>query len=194
MSAAEKKSDAEKQSPASMDNTPEPAEPQAPVAQSEVDSIIRKRVYAAVALGLAPLPLVDLIGLYAIQVELVRALAKKYGVPFKSDKVKTLLFPLIGSVMPVSAVPVLRSMFRMIPVIGWTASATATCIAGGASTYAVGWVFDRHFASGGTLLQADTEKLRTAFKEKYEEGKKFVGKIGKKGEGAAPEAAEANPA
>lgn len=159
MSATEKKA-VEEQQDSVTTAVSEPLEEQPAVTQCEIDSLIRKRVYAAIALGLAPLPLVDLVGLYGIQVELVSALARKYGVPFKQDMVKALVGSLVGSVLPVAAAPTFFSLFKLIPVIGWSTSATTMSIIGGAATYAVGRIFDRHFASGGNLLQADTEKLR----------------------------------
>jgi len=185
MSAVEKQTEAEPQAVVEA-----PEESRVPVAQCEIDEIIRKRVYGAVALGMAPLPMVDLLGLYALQVELVSALAKKHNVPFKPDMVKALLGSLVGSVLPVSLAPAFFSLFKLIPVIGWTAGASTMCIIGGASTYAVGRVFDKHFASGGTLLNVETDKLRTAFKEKYEEGKEYVGKLRKKSTAAKEEAPE----
>lgn len=178
MSATEKQAADQQESVVAVAS--EATEAKAAVSQCEIDALIRKRVYAAIALGLAPLPLVDLVGLYGIQVELVSALAHKYEVPFKKDMAKTLIGSLVGSVLPVAAAPAFFSLFKLIPIIGWSASATTMSIIGGASTYAVGRVFDKHFASGGTLLQADTGALREAFKEKYEEGKSFVSKMGNK--------------
>ena len=43
------------------------------VSRAEIDDIIRKHVYGAMALGLAPLPLIDVLGLVAIQMNLVRS-------------------------------------------------------------------------------------------------------------------------
>jgi len=177
--------------------SPEMADPRAPILPHEIDALIRKRVYASIALGMAPVPLLDLAGLYAIQLELVHALAKKYDVPFRAEIAKPLIGSLIGSVLPVSIVPIAAYLFKFIPVIGWTTSAVTVSVVGGASTYALGRVFNKHFASGGTLLGADTEKLRASFATKYEEGKEFVGKLRrKKGASAAdaPEAGGAQPA
>lgn len=185
MSAADTKTESGKPTEAEI---PAAEEPKAPIPQHEIDDLIRKRVYAAVALGMAPVPLLDLVGLYAIQVELVRALAEKHGVPFRADLTKTLLGSLVGSVLPVGLAPVFFSLFKMVPLIGWTASASTMCIVGGASTYAVGRVFEKHFATGGTLLQVEADKLGTAFKEKYEEGKAYVGKLRKKNAPEAPQA------
>lgn len=185
MSAVENQTDNEQQNPAETAAlVPKEARPAIP--QWEIDDIIRKRVYGSAALGMAPIPLLDLVGLYAIQLDLVRALAKKYGVPFSADRVKTLISALVGSVLPVSLVPIVASLAKLIPVIGWTTSASSMSLVGGASTYALGRVFARHFATGGSLLHVDTEKMKDSFKETYEDGKKFVKKLGKK---SAPEAA-----
>ena len=84
MSAIDNPTEAEQQIPA--ETSPQiAAQAKVIIPACEIDAIIRKRVYGSVALGLAPIPLLDLIGLYAIQVDLVRALANKYGVPFKAD-------------------------------------------------------------------------------------------------------------
>ena len=89
---------------------------------------------------------------------------------------------------PVIGVPLAASLFKSIPVIGITAGAATISIMGGSTTYALGWVFDRHFRKGGCLIDFDAEEAKTYFKEKVEEGKNFVGKLKKK---VKKEAAEA---
>ncbi|MDV7402156.1 SHOCT domain-containing protein, partial [Arthrospira platensis SPKY1] len=44
----------------------------------------------------------------------------------------------------------------------------------GASTYALGEVFKKHFETGGTILDFDPARLRKLYKEKFEKGKKIV--------------------
>lgn len=146
------------------------------IPKHEVEAIIRKRVYAAMTIGMAPVPLLDLAGISAVQVELVRALAKKYGVPFRADVVKTIIGSLVGSVVPLALAPAAASLAKFIPLIGWTASWVSLSLLGGASTYAIGNVFWSHFQSGGALLDFDTEKVRSSFQSKVQEGKALVGK------------------
>ena len=146
----------------------------ADVSKEEIDSVIRKRVYAAMALGLAPIPLVDLIGLGAIQIDLVRVLAKKHDVVFRKNIVKTLIAALMGGILPVGSAPLFASVVKFVPFVGLTTGAVSLSLLGGASTYAVGKVFEKHFASGGTLLDVETEKIKTGFKEQYKKGKEFV--------------------
>lgn len=144
------------------------------VQQAELDAIIRHHVYASMALGLAPIPIVDLVGLTAVQVDLVRSLAKKYDVPFKKNVTKTLVAALIGGVLPVGAVPLFASLVKFIPVVGLMTGVVSMSLLGGASTYALGKVFSAHFASGGTLLDFKVDKVQAGFKEQFEKGKEFV--------------------
>lgn len=156
-----------------------------------VDAIIRKRVYAAIGVGFIPLPLVDLAGLTAVQLEMIHALSKAYGVEFRKKRVQSILSSLCGGVLATASVPLAASLFKSIPVIGMTTGAASISIMGGATTYALGWVFDRHFRTGGTLTNFDTEEAKAYFNTKVEQGKSMVSKLkkGKKdeAEGASTE-------
>ncbi|MGE4552860.1 MAG: YcjF family protein [Desulfovibrionaceae bacterium] len=186
--SATKKSDVKNENEAAEVVSPEIVASEPAVNPCEVDSLIRKRVYWAVGLGLAPVPLVDLAGLVALQMELVHALAKKYGVPYRADLAKTIIGSLLGSVVPVAAAPALASLAKFIPFIGLSTSAVSMSLTGGACTYAIGRIFAKHFASGGNLLDVDTEKMREGFKSSYQKGKDYVAKLRKK-EAAEPAAA-----
>ena len=97
-----------------------------PVSQDEIDALIRKRVYGAMALGLAPVAVLDLVGLFAIQVELVSALAKKYDVPFSKERAKNLIGSLLGSALPVALGPAAFSLLKAIPLIGMSCAKRVT--------------------------------------------------------------------
>jgi hypothetical protein len=53
-------------------------------------------------------------------------------------------------------------------LVGW---ATMPAFAA-AATYAVGKVFDQHFAAGGTFLTFDPKKVQDYFRQKFEEARK----------------------
>ena len=156
--------------------------------EEAIDAIIRKRVYGAIGIGFVPVPLVDFLGLTALQIELIHALAKAHGVEFKKERVKSIISSLCGGLLTTASVPVAASLLKSIPIIGIPAGAATISIMGGSTTYALGWVFDRHFRKGGNLINFDAEEAKTYFKEKVEEGKNFVGKLKKK---VKKEAAEA---
>jgi uncharacterized protein (DUF697 family) len=145
-----------------------------PASRGEADAIIRKRVYAAMALGLAPVAVLDLVGLFAIQTELVRALAKRHGVPFSQERARNLVGALLGSALPVALAPAAFSLLKTIPLIGMTVGAATMTIMGGAATFAVGRVFERHFAAGGSLADMEPGRLGKSFRSSYAEGKQYV--------------------
>ena len=74
-------------------------------------------------------------------------------------------------------------LVKMIPFVGMVAVPAFA----GASTYALGKVFEQHFASGGTFLNFDAVAVRQHFLELYEKGKTTVS-------GIASEAITATPA
>ncbi len=63
----------------------------------------------------------------------------------------------------------------------------------GASTYALGEVFKKHFETGGTFLDFDPERLRKYYNEKFEKGKEVADELRKKQENIA-KSADANVA
>lgn len=145
--------------------------------ETEIDAIIRKRVYAAIGVGFVPLPLIDFAALTAIQLELIHALSKAHGVEFKKERVKSIISSLCGGALTTASVPLAASLLKCIPVIGTTAGVATISIMGGTATYALGWVFDRHFRNGGTLKNFDTQEAKAYFKTKMEEGKGLVTKM-----------------
>ncbi len=125
-------------------------------------------------IGLIPIPLVDLLGITGVQINLIRKLATIYGVPYTQDKIKNVLTPLVGGAIPVMSATTMISLFKAIPIIGQATGALAVSITSGAVTYAVGKVFVQHFASGGTFLTFDPEKVRDYYEEMLKEGKKVA--------------------
>jgi uncharacterized protein (DUF697 family) len=137
--------------------------------------IIRKRVYAAVGAGFVPVPIFDLVALTGIQIEMVARLSRLYEIPFRKDIVKTAISSLIGGALPVAASPLIASLLKMVPVVGYTTSAVTLSATGGASTYAIGKVFVQHFETGGTLLNFNADKVKEYYNEKFKEGEKVAG-------------------
>ena len=135
------------------------------------NGIIRKRMYIAMGTGLVPLPIFDIVALTGVQIEMVSRLAELYDIPFKRDLAKTAITSLVGGILPVAAAPLLGSLLKVIPVVGYTTSALSLAAIGGASTYAVGKVFAQHFETGGTLLNFNAEKVKAYYQEQFEKGK-----------------------
>ncbi len=143
-------------------------------AVQESDHYIKQHVWGSVALGLLPIPIVDFAGLSAIQLNMIRKIAGAFEVPFMKYKVKTFIGALVGGGVPTALGPVLGSLIKVVPIVGQTAGALTMSAMGGASTYAIGKVFVMHFASGGTFLDFDPEKVKEYYSVLLKEGEKFV--------------------
>lgn len=135
------------------------------------DSIINRYVLVSMGTGLIPIPIFDLVALTGIQVKMVHSLAEIYNVEFSDHVGKSIIGSLIGGILPVSFSPFVGSLIKAIPIIGQTTSVITMPVVGGAATYAAGKVFQRHFASGGTMSDFDPKESKDFLQEKYEEGK-----------------------
>jgi uncharacterized protein (DUF697 family) len=138
------------------------------------DSIINKHVVGSMGVGLIPMPLVDLAALTGVQLNMLRMLAKAYNVPFTKDTGKNVLASLMGGVVPLSFAGSVASLMKAIPVVGQTTGVLAMPATAGAVTYAIGKVFNQHFASGGTFLTFDPEKVKDYYQEMFKEGEKVA--------------------
>lgn len=136
--------------------------------------IVRNHIIGSMGVGLIPMPIVDLVALTGVQLNMLRRLAKDYNIPFLEDKVKHLLASLLGSGISLSLSGALSSLVKSIPIIGQTTGALTMPVVAGATTYAVGKVFIQHFASGGTFLDFDPDKVKAYYAEMLKEGEKVA--------------------
>ncbi|MBF0099745.1 MAG: DUF697 domain-containing protein [Desulfobacterales bacterium] len=138
---------------------------------TQIKSLIRNHVIAAMGISLVPIPVLDIVGITGVQVNMIRKFAKAYDVPFSESKVKSILGALIGggSVLPIGHV--FNSLLKTVPWVGQTVAPLAMVTSSGAITYAVGKVFNAHFASGGTLLTFNPEEVKEYYAEMLKEGK-----------------------
>jgi uncharacterized protein (DUF697 family) len=134
-------------------------------------SIIKKHILCSMGAGLIPIPMLDVVTITGIQLNMLRRLAKLYEVPFNEHKVKSVLSSLVGGSMTVPIAGTLLSLTKMIPVAGQAVGMVTMPITAGASTFAVGKVFNQHFASGGTFLTFDPVKVREYYASMFEKGK-----------------------
>lgn len=122
-------------------------------------------LYSAGA-GLLPMPLVDWAAISAIQVKMLKELSAVYEVPFSSERARSIMAALIGGLAGTSLGYGLgRSLLKAVPMFGTVLGGLSVPAMGGAVTWAVGRVFMQHFASGGTLLDFDPERMRQHFKD-----------------------------
>lgn len=138
---------------------------------------VRNHMLAAMGIGLIPVPMLDIVGVTGVQLNMLRKLAKIYEVPFSEHKVKNILTSLIGGGASIPLAGVFASLVKFIPIVGTTIGSVSMPIASGAITYAVGKVFLQHFASGGTFLSFDPDKVRDYYAEMLKEGKTVAANV-----------------
>lgn len=158
------------------------------ILSKQADTIIRNSVVFASGAGLIPIPIADLMAVTAVQLEMIRRLCKLYNVPFKETEGKAAVMALTSSGIARLGG---RMIAKMIPVVGTIVGGVAVSALSGASTYAVGEVFKRHFNTGGTFLDVDFSSFKNFYNEKFEKGKAYAEKI-KNEQEAEEKAATAN--
>ncbi|MGF1528519.1 MAG: YcjF family protein [Candidatus Competibacterales bacterium] len=136
----------------------------------ESNNIIKNHVIAAMAVGMVPVPVIDIVGLIGLQIKMVHNLAYHYDIEFSQNLVKSLVVSLIGGALPVATVAA-ASLLKSVPGIGTIAGVASVSVLSGAITYAVGRVFMQHFESGGTLINFNPTQMRQHFKDEMEQGK-----------------------
>lgn len=151
------------------------------IISKQADVIIRNSVVFSSGAGLIPIPIVDLMAVTAVQLEMIRRLSKLYEVDFKETEGKAAILALTSSSLARLGG---RMLAKMIPVVGSIVGGVAVSALSGASTYAVGEVFKRHFNKGGTFLDFDWTSFKNFYNEKFEKGKEYAAKIKRENEAA----------
>lgn len=140
-----------------------------PLAQ-RAEQLIKDYAFGSSLTGFIPIPFLDTLGLIGVQRVMLMRLSKLYGVPFSKHLAKAWVTTLMTGLAPKAATPLVGSMLKLIPGIGTLAGGATTAALGGASTYAVGKVFQQHFEQGGTLENFDPEKAQESFIEALQQG------------------------
>ncbi len=140
----------------------------------KAEKIVRKHMLVALGTGVVP-PIVDIAALTGVQIRMLYLISQNYGQKFKDDWGKSVVGSLIGGYgMARLATGAVFSLMKFVPVVGQIAAPVSLSVVASASTYALGKVFIKHFDSGGTLLNFDSEKLREYYYDQYEKGVKLA--------------------
>lgn len=135
-----------------------------------VEKLVTRHVVYSMTAGAIPLPLVDIAAVTAIQLDMIRKIAEIHDADFDEDAGKSL----IGSLAGATAAKIGASLVKSIPGIGTILGIGAQVILSGASTYALGELFDLHFSKKGTVFDLDVKEARQAYKEFFKKGRKVA--------------------
>ena len=143
----------------------------------------------AAAAGLVPMPALDLAAIAAVQVKMVYELCKIYDVPYKEERVQSVVTGVAtSSVIVLLSGQVSGAVLRFIPYVGPILSTLIQPTLAFASTYALGQVFIKQFESGQSLGSITVESVRDSYNKQFEKAKPLFKKksIGSSGEAAKP--------
>jgi uncharacterized protein (DUF697 family) len=148
------------------------------------ETIIRNHVlWSMGASFMIPIPVADIFAVGALQLDMIRQLCRVYNIDFAETQGKAVVTALTSSTLAKAGA---RSFIKVIPGIGQLVGGVATSVFNGASTYALGEVFKKHFDTGGTILDFDVERLKKFYHEKFEKGKKVAEQWKKEKDTPAP--------
>ena len=153
------------------------------------NSIIKNHMIWSMGAGFIPVPIADLFAVSAIQLDMIRQMCKLYEVDFKQTEGKAVITALTGSGLARLG----ARAVKFIPGVGSILGGITMSVLSGASTFALGEVFKKHFETGGTFLDFDPKRLKKMYNEKFEKGKKVAEQIKRDNERkreAAEQAAE----
>ena len=143
--------------------------------ETEALKVVKNHMWWSMGAGLIPVPVLDLAAVSGAQLKMLAEITKIYDVPFVENRGKAIIGSLLSFVLSHSlACGAVGSLVKAIPVVGALAGAPAMVAFSGASAWALGNVFIRHFESGGTLLDFDAEKAKEYYKAQFEEGQRVA--------------------
>ncbi len=150
--------------------TPEPSEDP----NVDANTIIRNHVAWSMGMGLIPVLMADIFAVSALQLDMIKQLCKVYGVDYKETEGKAIVTSLTGSTLARLGA---ASVVKLIPGIGTVLGGITVSSFAGASTYALGEVFKKHFSEGGTILDFDPKRLKKYYNSKFEKGKDIAKQV-----------------
>lgn len=133
--------------------------------------IIRNHMIWSMGAGLIPVPIADFFAVGAIQLDMIRQMCKLYDIDFKEKDGKAVVSALTGAGLSRLGA---NAAIKFIPGLGSVVGGVTMSILSGASTYAIGEAFKKHFETGGTFLDLDTNRIKKMYNELFEKGKELA--------------------
>jgi uncharacterized protein (DUF697 family) len=146
----------------------------------KASEIIRNHVGFSLGAALIPMPGADLLAVSAVQLNMLRHLAKLYDLGFMDALGKNIISAVVGS----SAARLGASLIKIIPGVGTVIGELSMPALSGASTYALGKVVANHFQNGGSLDDLDLNKARKGYETEIVEGKQVAESVSRAGSAA----------
>lgn len=133
-------------------------------------AIVKNWSQWSIAAGVVPVPLLDTVAISGVQLKMVHALCKHYGVQFEREAVLAIVGSLVGGAITTSLTDAVTHMvLKSIPFAEQILQPTLSF----ATTYSLGFVFVKHFENNGTLKDFKPGSMRGVFTEQLEQAKRL---------------------
>ncbi len=156
-------------------------------ASEEITKIISRYAKYSAGVGLLGLPFINFAGVTAIQAAMVKSLCEKYGRTFSESAVRNIISGLLASGSATLASPAVEGVAVAVPLVGLPLAIATKPVLNGVSTYALGHVFAKHFAEGGSLTSMAAHEFSDSFKSAVQVARSKMANIiaGQQGEAEA---------
>lgn len=141
--------------------------------EEQADSIVRNHMVWSMGAGLIPIPIADFFAVSAIQLDMIRQIAKVYDIDFSEQAGKASITSLTSSGLARLG----ARAVKFIPGVGTILGGITMSALSGASSYALGQVFKKHFETGGTFLDFEPSRVKKFYNEQFEKGKVIAKEI-----------------
>lgn len=146
----------------------------------EKEKIILEHVGFSLIAGAIPFPGIDIVAATAVQMDMLAKLAKQYDVDFNEERGKSLISAILGSSFGSFLGRLGASLVKSVPGVGTVLGIGSQIIFTGASTYALGKIFEYHFQNEGNLFDLDVSGVQDEFKKFFAQGKNIAEEMRKK--------------
>ncbi len=148
--------------------------------EKETDKIIADHVGFGMIAGAIPIPVLDIVAVSAIQLDMIKQLAKKYEIDFDDEIGKSLVTSILGSAVGTSLGRAGASAVKAIPGIGTVLGIGSQVVISGITTFAIGHIFNNHFSNHQPLEEFNFNDVKNAFDELMKKGQEFVDDLQRK--------------
>ncbi len=155
--------------------------------EEQIDKIINNHVLYSMGLGIIPIPLVDIAGVTATQLDMLSQIGGVHGKNFSDISGKSFIASTAGATFARLG----ASFLKAIPGIGSIIGGVSMSIMSGASTYAIGQVAHRFFRDGLELEDIDADLAKSIYEEEFEKGKKVASDLKTKKDEVSDQASSA---
>lgn len=128
-------------------------------------AIVKRYAYYSSGVGAVPIPVAGVLSVNAVQYAMIKKLAAYYDIPFKGQRLKSLISSLLSGVVSASIIygPITNAL-TVFTGLGLLFRVGVSVSVSGAVTTALGKLFIDHFERGGSFLDLDVERSRLQLK------------------------------